>query len=162
MNFWVDLFERVFLPFVGWPQGVAQCLPPLVRPPFGWSTGLRAIPRETERAPFQRVRPALPITSLMWSGLETAPTDAHAGSVDHAGFTGLELQQHKTLVTAGNHGIGACRARQRTALAGLGFDVVDDRADRHRAERHGVARLHVNRLARNNLIANSQALRSKM
>ena len=41
-------------------------------PPFDV---LRAMPRDTERAPFQRVRPALPITSLMWSGLETAPTD---------------------------------------------------------------------------------------
>ena len=47
MNFCVALLLRVFLPLVGLPQGVAQCLPPLVRPPLGWSTGLRAMPRDT-------------------------------------------------------------------------------------------------------------------
>src|SRR4051812_31438740 len=31
----VRLFLRVFMPLVGWPHGVTQCLPPLVRPPCG-------------------------------------------------------------------------------------------------------------------------------
>src|SRR5512134_1402085 len=76
MNLVVRLLVRVFLPLVGLPQGVAQCLPPLVRPPFGWSTGLRAIPRDTGRKPFQRLRPALPTISFRWSGFDTAPTEA--------------------------------------------------------------------------------------
>src|SRR6478752_10827501 len=69
----VDLFLRVLAPFVGLPHGVAQCLPPLVRPPLGWSIGFMAIGRTGGRFPFQRVRPALPVTVLEWSGLETAP-----------------------------------------------------------------------------------------
>src|SRR5665647_3120340 len=69
----VDLFLRVLAPLVGLPHGVAQCLPPLVRPPFGWSIGFMAIERTVGRRPFQRVRPALPVTSLEWSGFDTAP-----------------------------------------------------------------------------------------
>ena len=35
-----------------------------------------AIERTVGRVPRQRVRPALPVDSFMWSGLETAPTVA--------------------------------------------------------------------------------------
>src|SRR6185503_4918379 len=76
MNRSVDLFLRVLAPLVLLPHGVAQCLQPLVRPPFGWSTGFMAIERTVGRVPLQRVRPALPVDSFIWSGLDTAPTVA--------------------------------------------------------------------------------------
>ena len=37
-------FFRVFFPFVIIPEGVTEGQPPLVRPPWGWSTGFIAIP----------------------------------------------------------------------------------------------------------------------
>src|SRR4051812_35014287 len=79
MNFVVRLFLRVLAPLVGLPQGVTGWRPPLVRPsppPWGWSIGFIAVPRTWGRLPFQTLRPALPITSFMWSGLDTAPTVA--------------------------------------------------------------------------------------
>src|SRR4029077_7140014 len=72
----VRLFLRVFFPLVGKPHGVTQCLPPLVRPPCGWSTGFMVMPRLCGMRPFQRWRPALPIVVFMLSGLDTAPTVA--------------------------------------------------------------------------------------
>src|SRR5262245_54631216 len=76
MNRSVALFLRVLAPLVGLPHGVAQCLPPLVRPPLGWSTGFMVIELTVGLVPFQRVRPALPIDSFIWSALDTAPTVA--------------------------------------------------------------------------------------
>src|SRR5687767_1958642 len=70
------LRERVFFPFVLLPQGVTGWRPPEVLPsppPCGWSIGFMATPRTTGLMPFQRLRPALPITTFWWSGLETAP-----------------------------------------------------------------------------------------
>src|SRR5215471_12658561 len=63
MNLVVDLFLRVFLPLVGKPHGVTGFRPPEVRPS----------PRPCGMRPIQRLRPALPIETFMWSGLETAP-----------------------------------------------------------------------------------------
>src|SRR5215831_2855684 len=60
-NLLVDLLRRVFLPFGGEPQGEVHCLPPLVRPPCGWSTGFIEMPRLCGMRPIQRMRPALPI-----------------------------------------------------------------------------------------------------
>src|SRR5579862_7984602 len=79
MNFVVRLFLRVRAPFVGLPHGVTGWRPPLVRPsppPCGWSMGFIAVPRTCGRLPFHTLRPALPMTSFMWSGFETAPTVA--------------------------------------------------------------------------------------
>src|ERR1700732_3990766 len=79
MNLLVDLFERVFLPLVGLPQGVTGWRPPEVRPsppPCGWSTGFLATPRVSGRLPSQRLRPALARLWLALSGLDTAPTVA--------------------------------------------------------------------------------------
>src|SRR5438874_11508339 len=76
MNFVVDLLRRVFLPLVGKPHGVTGWRPPEVRPsppPCGWSIGFMATPRLCRRQPSQRVRPALPIELLIWSGCDTAP-----------------------------------------------------------------------------------------
>src|SRR5436190_22984232 len=76
MNLVVDLFDLVFLPLVGLPQGVTGWRPPEVRPsppPCGWSTGFMATPRTCGRLPFQIERPALPSLMLPWSGLDTAP-----------------------------------------------------------------------------------------
>src|SRR5690606_34371603 len=76
MNRSVALFLRVLAPLVGLPHGVAKCLPPLVRPPLGWSMGFMATERTVGRMPCQRLRPALPTDSFMWSALDTAPTVA--------------------------------------------------------------------------------------
>src|ERR687898_1065396 len=76
MNLSVRLFERVFLPLVGMPQGVTGWRPPEVRPsppPCGWSIGFMATPRTDGRLPSQRLRPALPRLMLDWSGFDTAP-----------------------------------------------------------------------------------------
>src|SRR5213596_1961604 len=59
--------RRVRLPSVGTPHGVTGCRPPLdlpSPPPCGWSTGFIAEPRTAGRLPSQRLRPALPDTSL--------------------------------------------------------------------------------------------------
>src|ERR1700740_454458 len=75
----VRLFLRVLLPLVPLPHGVTGLRPPLVRPsppPWGWSIGFIAVPRTDGRLPFHTLRPALPITSFMWSGFDTAPTVA--------------------------------------------------------------------------------------
>src|SRR6201991_3808389 len=79
MNLLVDLFDRVFLPLVGLPQGVTGWRPPEVRPsppPCGWSIGFMATPRTDGLTPSQRERPALPSEMFMWSGFDTAPTVA--------------------------------------------------------------------------------------
>src|SRR5262249_10210180 len=79
MNFVVALLRRVFLPLVGKPHGVTGCRPPEVRPsppPCGWAIGFIATPRVCGRQPIQRVRPAVPIEMVMWSGFDTAPTVA--------------------------------------------------------------------------------------
>src|SRR6185312_17328120 len=83
MYFVVCLLLRVFLPLVGLPHGVTGWRPPLVRPsppPWGWSIGFIAVPRTEGRLPFQTLRPALPMTSFMWSGFDTAPTVARQAS----------------------------------------------------------------------------------
>src|SRR3569833_3403520 len=76
MNLLVDLFERVFLPLVGLPHGVTGWRPPEVRPsPLFWGClfGFLVLFWLWGRRPSQRLRPALPIAMLAWSGLDTAP-----------------------------------------------------------------------------------------
>src|SRR5271165_4044040 len=76
MNLSVALFERVFLPLVGLPQGLTGWRPPEVLPsppPSGWSTGFIATPRVWGRTPFQRFLPALPIEISSASALPTSP-----------------------------------------------------------------------------------------
>jgi len=58
---------RVAPPFAGTPVGLTGWRPPLVRPsppPCGWSIGFIAVPRTCGRRPNQRLRPALPSTTL--------------------------------------------------------------------------------------------------
>src|SRR5262245_13990560 len=65
---------RVFLPFVGTPQGETEGRPPEVfpsPPPCGWSTGFIATPRTVGRHPFQRLRPAFPMLSFSCSRFPT-------------------------------------------------------------------------------------------
>src|SRR5262245_26304761 len=70
---------RFFLvrpPLAGTPVGPTGCRPPLVRPsppPGACSTGLVAVPRLCGLRPFQRLRPALPMVTFMWSALLMAP-----------------------------------------------------------------------------------------
>ena len=54
MNWSVALFLRVLAPLVLLPHGVAQCLPPLVRPPLGWSTGKAGRTRWLGQRPHNR------------------------------------------------------------------------------------------------------------
>src|SRR5471032_980817 len=71
--------RRVGKPLASWPHGETICWrppPPLdlpCPPPFGWSTGFLATPREIGRRPIQRLRPALPSERLTWSPLPTTP-----------------------------------------------------------------------------------------
>src|SRR5512135_2148382 len=80
--------RRVGKPFASWPHGETTCCrppPPLdlpCPPPLGWSTGFIAMPRTRGRRPSQRLRPALPSDSLMWSALPTSPMVAR-----HFAFT---------------------------------------------------------------------------
>src|SRR5512143_1439531 len=79
MNPCVRLLFRVFAPLVGLPHGVTGWRPPEVRPsppPCGWSIGFIATPRLCGRRPSQRVRPALPKETFLWSMLPTWPTVA--------------------------------------------------------------------------------------
>src|SRR5712664_4105572 len=79
MKPWVRLLLRVLAPLVGLPQGVTGCRPPEVfpsPPPCGWSTGFMATPRLWGRLPSQRVRPALPMETFLWSRFPTWPTVA--------------------------------------------------------------------------------------
>ena len=75
MNLLVALcFSRVlYPPLAGKPQGEQLGLPPAVLPPWGWSIGFIATPRTVGLIPRQRLYPALPITRLLFCGLETAP-----------------------------------------------------------------------------------------
>ena len=79
---------RVGKPLASWPQGETICWrppPPFDLPwppPFGWSTGFIATPRTRGRLPSQRLRPALPSESLLWSPLPTTPIVAR-----HLAFT---------------------------------------------------------------------------
>src|SRR5438034_11804590 len=79
MNGWVRLFLRVLYPLVGWPHGVTGWRPPEVLPsppPCGWSTGFMETPRLWGRRPSQRVRPAFPPETFLWSMLPICPTVA--------------------------------------------------------------------------------------
>src|SRR5262245_16424386 len=72
----VRLLFRVLAPLVGLPQGVTGWRPPEVLPsppPWGWSIGFIATPRLWGRRPSQRVRPALPSDTFLWSRLPTWP-----------------------------------------------------------------------------------------
>ena len=128
-------------------------------PPWGWSIGFIAVPRTWGRLPFHTLRPALPITSFMWSGLDTAPTVAMQVSGILRTSAGIQAHQRITGVAAQILGIGAGGTRHLAALARLHFDIVDDGADRHRAQRHGIAGLHVDLVARHHGVADGQALR---
>src|SRR5512146_2243932 len=66
---------RVLYPFAGLPLRDLGC-PPDARPsppPMGWSTGFMATPLVRGLLPSQRLLPALPEDSRLWSGLDTLP-----------------------------------------------------------------------------------------
>ena len=67
---------RVFLPLANLPHGERGCPPPELRPsppPITWSIGFMATPRTVGRMPSQRLRPALPRTTLAQSALPSWP-----------------------------------------------------------------------------------------
>ena len=58
------------------PVGLHGCRPPAVRPsppPIGWLTGFMDVPRLCGLRPIQRLRPALPRLTFMWSALPMEP-----------------------------------------------------------------------------------------
>src|SRR5215218_8469139 len=72
----VALFLRVLEPLVGLPHGVTGWRPPEVLPsppPCGWSTGFMETPRLCGFLPSQRLRPALPYDTFLWSMLPSCP-----------------------------------------------------------------------------------------
>src|SRR6185295_757253 len=79
INLLVRLLRRVLYPFVGTPHGVTGWRPPDVLPsppPWGWSTGFMETPRLWGLRPSQRVRPAFPPETFLWSMLPIWPTVA--------------------------------------------------------------------------------------
>src|SRR5918911_4653094 len=69
-------FLRVLPPLARTPVGLHGCRPPAVRPsppPIGWSTGFIDVPRLCGLRPSQRLRPALPRLTFMWSALPIDP-----------------------------------------------------------------------------------------
>src|SRR3954463_10228313 len=69
-------FLRVFPPLASTPVGLHGWRPPLLRPsppPIGWLTGFCDVPRLCGLRPFQRLRPALPRLTFMWSALPMVP-----------------------------------------------------------------------------------------
>src|SRR3982751_3830342 len=69
-------FLRVLPPLASTPVGLHGCRPPAVRPsppPIGWLTGFIDVPRLCGLRPSQRLRPALPRLTFMWSALPMAP-----------------------------------------------------------------------------------------
>src|SRR5215467_2452926 len=105
--------------------------------------GFMAIERTVGRVPRQRVRPALPVTSFMWSGLETAPTVA--------------MHSWRTRRVAPDElRIGPCGTRNLATAARLEFDIVHNGTDRHGGQLHGVAGLHVGLDAGDHRVARRQ------
>src|SRR5690606_15457185 len=73
----------VLKPFAGIPLRERGCPPEALPspPPIGWSTGFMATPLVLGLRPSQRLRPAFPDLSWLWSVLETVPIVArHAVS----------------------------------------------------------------------------------
>src|SRR5436309_5006059 len=69
-------FLRVLPPLASTPVGLHGCRPPAVRPsppPIGWLTGFMDVPRLWGLRPSQRLRPALPRLTFMWSALPMLP-----------------------------------------------------------------------------------------
>src|SRR4051812_44740165 len=67
---------RVRPPLESTPVGLQGCRPPDERPsppPMGCATGFMATPRTCGLRPIQRLRPAFPIDTLMWSELPIVP-----------------------------------------------------------------------------------------
>src|SRR3569833_4273345 len=83
----------------------------------------------------------------------------HAIGVDVTLLARVQANHHHALVAADDLHIGARRACDLAALAGLHIDVVDDRADRQLAQLHRVARLHVGLLAGDDLVTHGETLR---
>src|SRR3954468_19104454 len=68
--------RRVLPPLAKTPVGLHGCRPPAARPsppPIGWLTGFMDVPRLCGLRPSQRLRPALPRLTFMWSELPMPP-----------------------------------------------------------------------------------------
>src|SRR5947209_11338044 len=78
------LFLRVLPPFARTPVGLHGWRPPAVRPsppPMGWLTGFMEVPRLCGLRPIQRLRPALPRLTFMWSALPMEPIVARQSAL---------------------------------------------------------------------------------
>src|SRR5438105_5319662 len=75
---------RVLPPFARTPVGLHGCRPPAVRPsppPMGWLTGFIDVPRLCGFLPIQRLRPALPRLTFIWSALPIVPIVARQSAL---------------------------------------------------------------------------------
>src|ERR1700751_3327917 len=75
---------RVLPPLDRTPVGLHGCRPPAVRPsppPIGWLTGFIDVPRLCGLRPIQRLRPALPRLTFMWSALPITPMVARPSAL---------------------------------------------------------------------------------
>ena len=109
--------------------------------------------------PRQRVRPALPVELVHVVGVGDGADGCHALGAHAARLAGVEAHDRPARVAADELAVGAGRARDLAAAAGLELDVVHDGADRQGGELHGVAGLHVGLDAGDDHVAHAQALR---
>src|SRR6185295_4037979 len=92
-------------------------------------------------------------------GVRHGADRCHAVGPHAARLAGVEAQNGPARVAADQLTVGACRARNLAAPAGLKLDVVHDGADRHGSKLHRVAGLHVGLDTRDHHVADTQALR---
>ena len=98
-----------------------------------------ATPRTCGRRPSQRMRPALPIDTFMWSSLPTTPIVALHLSKHHAHLARGQPQGDVVAFLGHDTARRPGGAHHLAAPAELQLDVVHVHAERDRLERQGVA-----------------------
>ena len=162
MNLSVSLLERVRLPLVGLPQGGDRVA---TTGGAALAAAMRVIDRVHRDATRLRTL-ALParaaglaVVRVLVVGVGDRADRRHAGAVDEALLARVQAHDDVGAVATDDLRIGAGRARDLAALAGLHLDIVDDRAHRHLPHLLGAARLDVGGCAGHHAVADREALR---